>query len=115
MSAFAVKPFKVAAILTNWTAGTELAVAGKLALVAPPGTVTLAGTVTGVGAVENVLVESATTAPPAGAGAYSVTITVAEVPETKTPIAWAGSHLSDNTVRTGLTCSPAVPVVPVPG
>src|SRR5207249_12299692 len=105
-----VKPFKVAAILTNWTAGTELAVAVKLALIAPSGTVTLAGTVTGVGALENVSLESVTTAPPAGAGAYSVTITVAEVPETMPPVGLVtGSHVADNTVRIGLTCSPAAP------
>ena len=56
---------------------TALVVTVKVALVAPAGTVTLAGTVT---AVE--LSDSVTTAPPDGAGALNLTVTVMELPPT---------------------------------
>src|SRR5262249_15939843 len=64
-SAAALKPFRAARILTNLEAVTWLVVAVKLALVAPSGTVTLAGTVIAVGSLEfNASMASATTAPP---------------------------------------------------
>ena len=81
-----------------------MAVAVKLALVAPAGTVTLAGTVTAVGSLDfNGSMASVTTAPPAGAGAYSVTVPATEEPGTMTASVLAESNLNDNTVRTGLT------------
>jgi hypothetical protein len=55
---------------------TGFAFTGKLALVAPAVTVTLDGTVARAG----LLLDSVTTAPPAGAGPLKLTIPVAEVP-----------------------------------
>jgi hypothetical protein len=55
---------------------TGLVLTGKFAVVAPAGTVTLEGTVATVG----LLLESVTTAPPAGAGPLKLTMPVADVP-----------------------------------
>lgn len=66
-----------ALIVDDVVAVTALVATVKLALAAPPGTVTLAGTLV---AVE--LSESDTTAPPPGAGALSVTVPVEELPPT---------------------------------
>jgi hypothetical protein len=76
---------------------TEIVEAGlwvltvKVALVEPTGTVTLAGTP----AKEVLLLESATTAPPAGAGALSVTLPV----EGSLPWTLVGLSVTDD--RTG--------------
>jgi hypothetical protein len=68
----------------------------KVALVAPAGTVTLAGTV----AAEALLLASATSAPPAGAAALSVTVPVDPTP----PVTLVGFRLRDETVI-GITVS----------
>ena len=78
----------------------------NVALLAPAGTVTLEGTL----AAELLLV-SATRAPPAGAGALSVTVPVEDC---SPPTTLAGFKLSDATVGSGngFTVSVAVLVVP---
>src|SRR5690348_14081833 len=65
----------------------------KLALVAPDGTVTLAGTRAG-----ELLLESATCAPPAGAGALRVTVPVDDCAPPKTLV---GLRVSDASVGSG--------------
>ena len=86
---------------------TVLVVTVKLALVAPAGTVTLAGTVT---ALE--LSESATTAPPLGAAAAKVTVPVEELP----PVTVVGLSARDDRVApvdaVGLSVSVALCVTP---
>src|SRR2546428_12668450 len=62
----------------------------KVALVALPGTVTLAGTL----ATPGLLLDRLTTAPPLGAGALSVTVPVEELP----PVTLVGLRLSDESV-----------------
>jgi len=79
--------------------GTGLAVTAKLALVAPAGTVTLAGTLP----TDGLLLERETCAPPAGAGALSVTAPVEELP----PVTLVGLRVSEETVG-GFTVSEAV-------
>ena len=74
----------------------------KVALVAPAGTVTLAGT-TAAGS----LLESVTCAPPAGAGAFSVTVPVEGLP----PVTLVGLRASDETIG-GITVSDAICVAP---
>ena len=64
-------------MVTAVDADTELVVIVKLALVAPAGTVTLAGVAAAV-----LLSESATTAPPDGAAPVSVTVPCEEPPPT---------------------------------
>src|SRR5258706_4248167 len=64
----------------------------KVALVGPAGTITLEGTLAGL-----LLLESATCAPPAGAGPLSVTVPVEDVP----PITPVGLSVSEETVGRG--------------
>jgi hypothetical protein len=64
----------------------------NVALVAPAGTVTLAGTLAAL-----LLLDRRTCAPPAGAGPLSVTVPVEDVP----PITLAGLSVSDETVGSG--------------
>ena len=70
MSAFAVTPLKTAEIRTDVVAGTELVVIVNVALDAPAGTITFAGTEAAPGALLN----SETVAPPAGAAVFMVTV-----------------------------------------
>jgi NhaP-type Na+/H+ or K+/H+ antiporter len=81
----------------------------KLAVVAPAGTVTLAGTL----AAPGLLLESATTAPPAGAGPLNVTVPVESCVPPKTLV---GFNVSDESVTggggTGATVSVAARLTP---
>ena len=81
---------------------TGLVVTLKLALAAPAATVTLAGT-----DAAGLLLESATCAPPAGAGPFSVTVPVAGFP----PGMLAGLTPRDE-MTAGITVSEAVCVGP---
>ena len=74
----------------------------KPALVAPAATVTVAGAVTA-----GLLLETATCAPPVGAGPFSVTVPVAGL----APVTLAGLTLSAETTG-GSTVSEAVRVAP---
>src|SRR2546422_2380915 len=85
-------------MLTSVDVATALVLRLKLALVPPAGTVTLEGTV-----AAGLLLESATCAPPAGAGAFSVTVPVEELP----PVTLVGLTVSDETIG-GITVSVAV-------
>lgn len=78
----------------------------KVALVAPAGTVTLAGTL----AVPGLLLESMIWAPPAGAGPLSFTVPVEELP----PVTLEGLSVSEERVGSGegVTVSVAVRVMP---
>src|SRR3954452_21449809 len=60
----------------DWGFGTTFAVTGKVALLAPAGTVTLAGAVAAAG----LSLSSATVKPPAGAAELSTTVPVTGVP-----------------------------------
>jgi hypothetical protein len=79
-------------------------VTGKFALVAPAGTVTLAGTV-----AAELLLESVTCAPPAGAGPFSVTVPVED--PSGPPTTLEGFRASEETTG-GITVSEAVLVPP---
>src|SRR2546425_12178889 len=72
-------------MVTEVDAATALVLTGKVALVAPSGTVTLAGTVAAAS-----LLARETTAPSRGAGALSVTVPVEERP----PVTLVGLRLS---------------------
>src|SRR6267143_172197 len=85
-------------MLTSVDAATALVLRLKLALVPPAGTVTLEGTV----AALVLLLESVTCPPPAGAGAFSVTVPVEELP----PVTLARLTVSDETIG-GITVSVA--------
>src|SRR3989442_1208178 len=88
-------------MLTSVDVATALVLRLKLALVPPAGTVTLEGTV-----AAGLLLESATCAPPAGAGPFSVTVPVEELP----PVTLAGLRASDEMTGTaeGVTVSVAI-------
>ena len=88
--------------MTGVDVATALVVRLKLALVPPAGTVTLAGTT-----AAGLLLESVTCAPPAGAGAFSVTVPVEGLP----PVTLVGLTVSDETIG-GITVSDAVRVAP---
>ena len=76
-------------------AATAVVVTGKVPVVAPAATVTLAGTVDA-----GLLSVSATTAPPAGAGPLSVTVPAELAPPTKLV---GTSASADNVIGTGRT------------
>ena len=82
---------------------TGLVLTVKVAVVAPLGTVTPAGTV----AALVLLLESETSAPPLGAGPLSVTVPVEELP----PVTLVGLTLSVEGIG-GITVSEAVWVAP---
>src|SRR6267143_1682241 len=73
-------------MVTVVDAVTTLVLTVKVALVAPAGTATLEGTL-----AAPLLLESATVAPPAGAGPLSVTVPVEEFP----PVTLLGFSVSD--------------------
>jgi hypothetical protein len=83
--ALCVPPPDEPEIVTAVDVATALVVTLKLALVAPAGIVTLAGT-----AAAGLLLESVTCAPPAGAAPFSVTVPLAEAP----PVRLAGVSAS---------------------
>jgi len=95
-------------MVTAVDAVTTLVLTVKVALVAPAGTVTLEGTV----AAAVLLLESATCAPPAGAGPLNVTVPVEEFP----PATLVGFSPSEASVggggAAGVTASEAVLVAP---
>src|SRR2546422_673492 len=79
-------------MVTGVDIATALVVRLKLALVPPGETVTLEGT-----PAAGLLLESVTCAPPAGAGAFSVTVPVEGLP----PVTLAGLTVSDETIGRG--------------
>src|SRR3989442_14585133 len=87
---------------TSVDVATALVLRLKLALVPPGETVTLEGTV-----AAGLLLESVTCAPPAGAGAFSVTVPVEGLP----PVTLVGLTASDETIgrAEGGTVSGAAP------
>ena len=95
-------------MVTAVEALTTLVLTVKVALVAPEATVTLEGTRAAV----VLLLESATCAPPVGAGALSVTVPVDEFP----PVTLAGFNARELSATagggTGLTVSEADLVTP---
>ena len=103
--AFRFAPLYEAEMVTVVEKTTRLVLTVKVALVAPAGTVTLAGTV----ATDGLLLESATTAPPAAAGPLSVTVPVED--PSGPPITLVGLRLSEERVA-AITVSEAVCVAP---
>lgn len=89
--AVSVTPLNEAEIVAAFEHSTGLVLTVKVALVNPGDTVMLDGTV----ATEVLLLESATTAPPADAGPVRVTVPVEELP----PVVLDGFNVSE--VRTG--------------
>ena len=86
-------------------AATACVLTVKLALLAPAGMVTVAGTLAAL-----LLLESATCAPPDGAAALSVTV---PVDDCAAPVTLVGFSVSEETVTGGgVTVSEAVRVVP---
>ena len=83
---------------------TALVVTVNVALVAPAGTVTLAGTVAAV-----LSLDSVTCAPPAGAGPSSVTVPVELLP----PVTVVGLSASEERPAAGFTVRVAVRVTPL--
>ena len=88
-AAVRVTPPKTAETVAEVEAVTEVVVTVKLALLAPAGTVTLAGT-----AVAAELSDSDTTAPPLGAGALKATVPVEALP----PVTLVGLRLKAESV-----------------
>ena len=82
---------------------TALVVTVKVALVKPAGTVTLPGT----SATAVLLLKSATGAPPLGAGPFSTTVPVEEVP----PVTLVGLSASEDGIG-GITVSEALRLPP---
>jgi hypothetical protein len=80
-------------IVTELDEPTALVLTVKLALVVPPATVTLAGTV----ATPVLLLDRLTTAPPPGAAALNVTVPVEELP----PVTLDGLRLNEDRVGRG--------------
>jgi hypothetical protein len=78
----------------------------KVALVAPAGTVTLRGTL-----ATPLLLESATCAPPAGAGPLSVTVPVEDC---RPPITLVGFSVSEDRVGSGWGVTVSVADLPTP-
>ena len=98
-----VTPPKVPMMVTAVDVKTGLVLTVNVALVAPAGTITLAGT----RAAEVLLLDSATCAPPAGAGPLNVTVPVDEFP----PTTLVGFNVNEEGVGagegTGVTVSEA--------
>src|SRR2546428_8173476 len=95
-------------MVTGVDGPTGLVLTVKVAVVAPLGTVTPAGTV----ATLVLLLESETSAPLLGAGALSVTVPVEELP----PVTLVGLRLSEASVGAGaVTVTEAVGVAPPTG
>lgn len=88
-AAVRVTPAKTAEMVAEVEAVTEVVVTVKFALVAPAGTVTLAGT-----AVAPELSESDTAAPPLGAAALKMTVPVEALP----PVTLVGLRLKAESV-----------------
>src|SRR3972149_5758677 len=86
-------------MVTGVTPATACVFTGNVAVLALAATVTLAPTV----AAEVLLLDSATTAPPAGAGPLSVTVPVESAP----PGTDAGFSVTDETLGGGFTVSVA--------
>lgn len=84
--AFMVVPLSAPEIVTVASVFTVVVLMTNVAPVAPPGTVTLAGTL-----VDGLLLDNDTTDPPAGAAPPSVTVPVEEFP----PIIVAGFSVTD--------------------
>jgi hypothetical protein len=99
-----VTPPDVAEIVTTVVDVTALVVTTNPTVVAPAGTVTLAGTA----AASVLLLDRVTTTPPAGAAALSVTVPVDVLP----PGTLVGWRLSDVSVVAGVTVSCADRVAP---
>ena len=91
-------------MVTEVELATAPVVTVKVALVAPAGTVTLAGTV----ATAVLLLDSVTTAAPLGAAPLRVTVPCEELP----PVTLAGFSVSKERVIGGVTVSVAVWVTP---
>src|SRR5260370_6779436 len=92
-------------MVTEVDAATALVLTVNVALLAPAGTVTVAGTV----AAAVLLLVRLTTAPPLGAGPLSVTVPVEGFP----PVTLTGFRPSKERVAGGVTVSEAV-CVPLP-
>src|SRR5258708_39434122 len=95
-------------MVTVVDAATALVFTGKVVLVAPAGTATLEGTL-----ADPLLLESASCAPPAGAGPLNVT---APVEDCAPPITLVGFSVSEETVGggggAGVTAGEAGPAPP---
>ena len=95
-------------MVTEVDAVTGLVFAGNVALVAPAGTATLEGTL-----AAPLLLESATCAPPAGAGPLSVTVPVEDCAPPITLVGYSVSEESEGAAgEAGVTVSEAVLVTP---
>src|SRR5882762_1292616 len=88
-----VTPPKAAKMVTVVDAATALVFIGNVALVAPAGTATLEGTL-----AAPLLLETATCAPPAGAGPLNVTVPVEDC---RPPITLVGFSVREESVGAG--------------